>query len=180
MKRLVLLMGVLTMIFSFSVVPAFAGNARDSSLEAASKGKSVDAGSLLKVKSVNTIHGDVKADKNSTVEVGNTEITNTKASTIDIDTHNEAKGITAKSHSSVKMGNTKLSNVKSGGLVKVKSKNVVTGKVTAEKGSDIDIGSTNLSNIKSGKIDIYTENTILGKVKATKESIVKIGTTSTW
>lgn len=72
-------------LLSFSVVPAFSGNARDSYLEAASKGKSVDVGTL-KVQSLNTIHGNVKADKNSTVEVGNTDITNTKGSTVKIGT----------------------------------------------------------------------------------------------
>jgi len=123
-------------------IPAIAlceGNARQASMQG---GGGTEAG-LIKINSENTIHGDITSKNNSTVSVGDVDISNTKASQILIDTKNEAKAITAEDNSVVKMGSVNVSNFK-GGTIDVTTRNKVAGEIKAQNNSQATIGNVNI------------------------------------
>lgn len=122
-------------------VPAIAlceGNARQSSIQ----GGGTEAG-LVNIDSQNTIHGDIISKNNSTVSVGDVDISNTKVSTIKISTVNEAKAIRAENNSIVKMGSVNVSNFE-GGTLHVTTENKVAGKIKAQNNSQATIGNVNI------------------------------------
>ena len=116
-------------------------NARQASLQGSSDGTTANT---ITITSDNTIKGDMKATKDSTISVGDVDVANTDAKTIDIYTENHAAGVTADNDGHVAIGRVGVSNVSGANLVKVTTTNKVTGSVTAKDHSSATIGTVNV------------------------------------
>lgn len=86
--------------------------------------------------------GDIEAKRESVVDVGVTDISNTDARKIDINNDVDTKRIEAKQNSLVEIAKQSIHGVKAGEIDI--DTTVVSGKVTSSGGAVVRIGATNL------------------------------------